>query len=144
MVAAMKSPPKRSTRAREEREPAAERIPKAALVTGAARRIGRAIAVDLARQGYAVALHYGDARHEAEAAVAEIAEAGGHAVALEAELGNEREVAALVPRAEAALGPLGVLVNNAARFERDEPLEVTRESWDLHMEVNLRAPFLLI
>jgi NAD(P)-dependent dehydrogenase (short-subunit alcohol dehydrogenase family) len=119
------------------------RIPRVALVTGAAKRIGRALALDLARQGFAVAVHYGDARVDAEAVVAEITRAGGRAAALAADLGREAETATLVPRAVAALGPLGVLVNNAARFERDEALDATRESWDLHMEANLRAPFLL-
>lgn len=121
-----------------------ERIPKAALVTGAARRIGRAIALDLARERFAVAVHYGGAKVEAEAVVAEIARTGGRAVALHADLAREAEVATLVPRATDALGPLGLLVNNAARFERDEALDATRESWDLHMEANLRAPFVLI
>jgi len=119
-------------------------LPKAALVTGAAKRIGRAIALDLARQGFAVAVHYGDAAAEAEAVVGEIAALGGRAAALEADLGREAEAAGLVARAQAAVGPLGLLVNNAARFERDEALDATRDSWDLHMETNLRAPFVLI
>lgn len=122
---------------------AAERIPKTALVTGAARRIGRAIALELARLGYAVAVHYGDAAQDAAAAVAEIERAGGRAVALEADLALEAHSAELVPRAVEALGPLGVLVNNAARFERDEVADATRGSWDLHLEANLRAPFVL-
>ena len=120
-----------------------ERVPSAALVTGAAKRIGRAIALDLARHHFAVAVHYGHARAEAEAVAAEIARAGGRAVALHADLAREAEVATLVPRAAEALGPLGLLVNSAARFERDEALDATRQSWDLHMEANLRAPFVL-
>lgn len=120
-----------------------ERMPRTALVTGAARRIGKAIAMDLTRQGFAVAVHYGGSADEAEATASEIGRAGGRAVALGANLAQEAEVAALVPRAREALGPLGVLVNNAARFEHDEALSATRESWDLHMEVNLRAPFVL-
>lgn len=120
-----------------------ERMPRTVLVTGAARRIGKAIALDLARQGFAVAVHYGSAAAEAEAVASEIGRAGGRAVALGANLAHEAEVAALVPRVNEMLGPLGLLVNNAARFECDEALDVTRESWDLHMEVNLRAPFVL-
>ncbi|HUC61412.1 MAG TPA: SDR family oxidoreductase [Alphaproteobacteria bacterium] len=122
---------------------AGERIPKSALVTGAARRIGRALALELARQGYAVAIHYGAGAEDAAALAAEIERAGGRAALLEADLAREAEVATLVPRAIAALGPLGVLVNNAARFERDEVADATRASWDLHMEANLRAPFVL-
>lgn len=120
-----------------------ERIPKAALVTGAGKRIGRAIALDLAREAFAVAVHYGRAKAEAEAVVAEIARAGGRAVVLQADLAREAEVATLVPRAADALGPLGLLVNSAACFERDEALDATRRSWDLHIETNLRAPFAL-
>jgi NAD(P)-dependent dehydrogenase (short-subunit alcohol dehydrogenase family) len=121
----------------------ARQLPKAALVTGAGRRIGRALALDLARQGFAVAVHYGSAAAEAESVAAEIVAMGGKATALHADFDNEAETATLVPRAAAALGPLGLLVNNAARFERDEALDATRASWDRHIEANLRAPFVL-
>src|SRR4051812_16961081 len=114
-----------------------------ALVTGAAQRIGRAIALDLAGQGYAVAVHYHRSGGPAEALVTEIAGSGGRATALRADLAIETEVTGLIAAA-AALGPVALLVNNASLFERDEPLTVTRASWDSHMEVNLRAPFLLI
>lgn len=117
--------------------------PKAALVTGAAQRIGRAIALDLAAHGWAVAVHYGRSRDTAQEVVERIAAAGGQAVALGADLAVEAESAALVDRAVAALGPLGCLVNNASVFERDEATTVTRKSWDAHMEPNLRAPLLL-
>ena len=121
----------------------APNLPRAALVTGAARRIGRAIAFDLARAGFAVAVHYRTSRPDAEALAAEILGAGGKAVALAADLAREAESATLVPRASAALGPLGILVNNASLFERDEALTVTRTNWDAHLETNLRAPFVL-
>jgi len=117
--------------------------PRAALVTGAAKRIGRAIARDLAARGWAVAVHYGGSADAAEALVREIAEAGGQAVALRADLAREAETAGLIGRAVAALGPLGCLVNNAACFERDEIDSVSRESWDRHLEPNLRAPLVL-
>jgi NAD(P)-dependent dehydrogenase (short-subunit alcohol dehydrogenase family) len=120
------------------------RMPKAVLVTGAARRIGGAIARGLAADGWAVAVHYHGSAAAAEALVGEIGRAGGRAVALDADLGREADSAALVGRAAAALGPLGALINNAAVFERDEALSATRESWDRHMEANLRAPFVLI
>lgn len=119
-------------------------MPTSALVTGAGRRIGRAVALDLARHGWAVAVHYNTGAAEAERVAAEIRAGGGRAEALSADLRDEAQVEALVPRAAAALGPLGLLVNNASPFEHDTALSVTRASWDLHMEVNLRAPFVLI
>lgn len=118
-------------------------IPRTALVTGAARRIGREIALDLGRCGFAVAVHYSFSQAEAEEVAGLIRAEGGTAVPLRADLSREAETASLVERAEAAIGPLGVLVNNASTFERDEALTASRESWDLHMEVNLRAPFVL-
>ncbi|HSV29152.1 MAG TPA: SDR family NAD(P)-dependent oxidoreductase, partial [Candidatus Omnitrophota bacterium] len=118
-------------------------IPRAALVTGAARRIGREIALDLGRAGFAVAIHYSGSATEADAVAAEIIDDGGSAIAIQADLSREEEAAGLVEAAEKAVGPLGVLVNNASTFERDEALTATRDSWDFHMEVNLRAPFVL-
>ncbi len=116
----------------------------ATLITGAARRIGRAIAIELARQGRPIAVHYGASKAVAEDTVGEIERAGGRAVALGADLAREEEVRALLPAAEAALGPVDCLINNAAAFERDSVASVTRASWDAHMETNLRAPFVLI
>ena len=117
--------------------------PGAALVTGAARRIGRAIARDLAAAGWAVAVHYHRSREDAEGLVGEIEAAGGRAVALAADLVHEPEVETLVPRAAAALGPLACLVNNASEFVMDKIDTVTRASWDAHIETNLRAPLVL-
>jgi NAD(P)-dependent dehydrogenase (short-subunit alcohol dehydrogenase family) len=119
-------------------------IPKAALVTGGARRIGRALVLTLAEAGFAVAVHHHRSHREAEALVAAITRAGGRAAALAADLADERAVAALVPRAAAALGPLGVLVNNASVFENDTAASATRASWEAHLAVNLRAPFVLM
>jgi NAD(P)-dependent dehydrogenase (short-subunit alcohol dehydrogenase family) len=117
--------------------------PKAALVTGAGKRIGRAIALGLAAEGWAVAVHYGASKKEADAVVSEIAARGGKAVALPADLAREDQVAPLVGKAEAALGPLGCLVNCASIFENELALDVTRDSWDRHFAINLRAPFVL-
>jgi NAD(P)-dependent dehydrogenase (short-subunit alcohol dehydrogenase family) len=114
-----------------------------ALVTGAAKRIGRAIAEDLAAQGWGVAIHYNSSRAEAEALAQEIQHRGGHAVALHADLQHEAEVQALLPRAAEALGPLSLLVNNASLFEMDKIDTATRASWDAHIETNLRAPLVL-
>lgn len=120
-------------------------IPRAALVTGGAKRLGRAICLGLAKAGFDVALHYGGSAAEAEDTAAAVRALGRRTTTLRADLARDAEVAALVPDAAAALGgPVGVLVNNASAFERDEWDDATRESWDRHMEPNLRAPFALI
>ena len=115
-----------------------------ALVTGAAHRLGRAMALALAEDGFDVAIHYSGSATAAAAVVEEIRDQGRKAVALQADLLDEAATAALVPRAVAGLGgPLGVLVNNASIFERDSLDTATRESWDRHIGSNLRAPFVL-
>jgi NAD(P)-dependent dehydrogenase (short-subunit alcohol dehydrogenase family) len=119
-------------------------IPRAALVTGGAQRIGRAIALALANAGFAIALHGRTSIDAAEATCAEIRDAGRRCIVLRADLANEAEVVRLVPEAAAALGPIGVLVNNASPFERDEWHDATRASWDAHIEPGLRAPFVLM
>jgi NAD(P)-dependent dehydrogenase (short-subunit alcohol dehydrogenase family) len=116
----------------------------AALVTGAAKRIGRAVALALAEDGYDVVVHYGASKADAEGVVAAVAAKGRRAVALAADLAQEAETQKLIGAAAQALGPLTCLVNNASLFERDEALTVTRESWDAHVETNLRAPFVLM
>ena len=121
-----------------------EHQPRNALVTGAARRIGRAIALDLAGSGWGVAIHYHGSHDEALATVAEIEAAGGRAAAVRADLLCEAETGGLIAEASALIGPLTCLVNNASQFERDTAETATRESWDLHMETNLRAPFVLM
>lgn len=118
-------------------------LPPVALVTGAARRIGRAIALELAQAGFDIALHHHHSEREAEETVEAIRQTGVKAVMLSADLALESEVGALIDSAGRALGPVGILVNNASLFERDEILSVTRDSWDRHMEINLRAPFRL-
>ena len=119
-------------------------VPQAALVTGGAQRVGRALVLALAEDGFAVAVHYNDSRDAAEDLVEAIRGKGGRAVALGADLADERAVGTLLPRAERELGPIGCLVNNAAVFANDAVDTATRESWDLHLAVNLRAPFVLI
>ncbi len=118
-------------------------LPRTALVTGAARRIGRAIAVDLARGGFDVAVHYAQSAEEAEATLGEIHALGQKGVLLQGDLAREDQTLDLVAQAEQALGSVGVLVNNASVFERDEALTATRQGWDFHMEINLRSPFVL-
>ena len=123
--------------------PASSKLPRVALVTGAARRIGRAIALGLANAGYAVAVHHHQSQADADAVVSAIIAKGGRAVALTGDLANETETETLVSRTAKALGPVGVLVNNASVFERDEALTATRTSWDRHLDTNLRAPLVL-
>lgn len=116
---------------------------KAALVTGGAKRVGKAIALALAEQGWNVGVHYDRSREEAEATAAEARRFGVQAAALQADLEEADAAQALVPRAAAALGPLACLVNNASIFEMDKIDSVTVASWDRHLDVNLRAPLLL-
>ena len=114
-----------------------------ALVTGAAKRLGRAIALDLAAKGFDVAVHYRTSAAAAAEVVAAIAACGRRAVALAADLADEAATARLVAAAAAALGPVTLLVNNAAIFEHDRPETATPERWARHMAVNLRAPLVL-
>lgn len=118
-------------------------MPRVALVTGAARRLGRAIALELAGAGFDVAVHFHGSAREAEETVAAIRAMGRDAVPVGADLAQETAVAALLPAAAAALGPIGVLVNNASVFERDEWDTASRDSWDAHLGLNLRAPLVL-
>jgi NAD(P)-dependent dehydrogenase (short-subunit alcohol dehydrogenase family) len=118
-------------------------LPRTALVTGASRRLGRAIACRLAEAGFDLALHYGQSAAEAQQLAQELRQRGRRVVTLQAALEREAEVEALLPAAMDALGPIGVLVNNAATFRRDEWNDASRASWDHHLEPNLRAPFVL-
>ena len=114
------------------------------LVTGAAQRLGRAMALYLAGRGHDVAVHYAGSAAAAQAVVAEIRAMGRQAVALQADLLEEAASTALLPRAAEALGgPITCLVNNASIFEYDNVATATRHSWDRHLESNLRAPFVL-
>jgi NAD(P)-dependent dehydrogenase (short-subunit alcohol dehydrogenase family) len=116
---------------------------KTVLITGAAKRLGRAIALDLARHGWNIALHYNASEKEARATCEDARTTGVKVALLKAELMRESETSELVSRAAKELGPLTALVNSASLFENDEWVSATRESWDKHMEVNLRAPFVL-
>ena len=114
-----------------------------ALVTAGARRLGRAMALHLARRGHNVAIHYNSSAAEAEATAAEARALGVRAEIFAADLLDLDQTETLVSRAHEALGPLTVLVNNASIFEYDNLDSATRESWDRHMGSNLRAPFVL-
>lgn len=114
------------------------------LVTGAGKRLGRSMALYLAQRGYDVAVHYSSSADEAGEVVAEIRSMGREAVALQADLLDESQVIPLLPTAAEALGgPITCLINNASIFEYDTVSSATRDSWDRHIESNLRAPFVL-
>ena len=117
--------------------------PGAALVTGGGRRIGRAISLRLAQAGFDVAIHYRSDAEGAEDLAGEIRALGRRAAVLQADLSIEAETRALIPAANAALGPLSVLVNNASVFEDDRVGGLDRATWDRHLETNLRAPVVL-
>ena len=118
--------------------------PGVALVTGAARRIGRAIALELGRTGWAVAVHHRASERDAAETATLIENQGGRATAIAADLSDEDQTTTLIGRVAQALGPVTCLVNNASVFEKDTAADATRESWDRHFATNLRAPFVLI
>jgi NAD(P)-dependent dehydrogenase (short-subunit alcohol dehydrogenase family) len=116
----------------------------AAIVTGASRRIGAAIALELAAKGHPVALHVrdtGDA--DAETLARRIAGAGGRAQVFTTDLHDRAAVSRLIGSATEALGPVSILVNNASAFEPDGAADFTPQGWDNHMAVNLAAPLVL-
>ncbi|MEQ8269097.1 MAG: SDR family oxidoreductase [Parvibaculum sp.] len=114
-----------------------------ALVTGAARRIGRAVALALAEDGWTVAVHHRNAFAEATELVREIEARNGRAAAFAADLADLGETSSLVADVAEKLGPLTLLVNNASLFEKDDAETMTPESWAAHMDANLRAPAFL-
>ncbi len=115
-----------------------------ALVTGAGKRLGRAMAVYLAGRGFDVAVHYASSSSGAHEVVSEIRDMGQAAVALQADLLDENRVTGLLPAAAEALGgPITCLVNNASIFEYDNIHSASRDSWDRNLGSNLRAPLIL-
>jgi pteridine reductase len=116
---------------------------RAALVTGAAHRVGRALALALAREGADIALHYHRSAEAADRTAREVEALGRRAVTLQADLGDVTEAEGLADRAVRELGRLDVLVNSASLFESSPLLDVDAEAWDRVMAVNLRAPFLI-
>lgn len=118
-------------------------ITKTALVTGSARRIGAAIARDLAENGFAVAVHHNGSGDEADALIGDISAAGGEAQAFEADLTIMPEVTGLIKAATDRLGPIGLLINNASVFEPDAVEAFDAETWDRHFDLHLKAPAIL-
>lgn len=115
---------------------------RTALVTGAAVRLGRAIVLGLAGAGADVVIHYGGSRDDALGTVRDAEALGVRAIALSADLADAAAIPGLVDAAAAAFGRLDVLVNNAARFDRQAIGSITAADWDASLDVNLRAPFL--
>ncbi|UGQ46091.1 SDR family oxidoreductase [Massilia endophytica] len=121
---------------------AGERAP-VALVTGAGRRLGRAIALGMARAGWDIALHYRSAQQEAQQAAEEIRALGRRAVTLHAELSDEAMVRGLLPAAVKELGAVDCVVNNASLFDYDGAADFSMARLDAHMRCNVGAPLLL-
>ena len=113
------------------------------LITGAARRIGRAIALDMGRAGWHVAVHYNTSGEDAEKTVAEIKAAGSRAVALHANLAEPSEVKGLISSCVDKIGAPACLINNASLFEHDRIQNLALDAWQAHMDINLRAPVFL-
>ncbi len=114
-----------------------------ALITGAAVRIGKAIALHLARSGISVAIQYRSSKEEAEATVAAIRELGVESACFQVGLAEHAEVEALFPAVNRAMGPVTCLINNASSFADDRIQSMTEEGWDKHMAINLKAPVFL-
>ena len=116
--------------------------PRFVLITGSARRIGRSLALAVARSGFDVAVHYNQSRLEAESLCREIADIGRKAILLQADLSQPDQVGSLVPQI-LEQGSLVALINNASIFEKLDWKSSTLEEWNIHQMVNLTAPFLL-
>lgn len=117
--------------------------PGVALVTGGARRIGRDLVRALADRGWAVAIHYRGSKDEAEKLAVEIEAQGGRALPVQADLADPAQAERVLLDASSVLGPLSVLVNNAAIFEYDHAREFSVADWDRQLAINLRAPVVL-
>lgn len=116
---------------------------KCVLITGAGKRIGRALALDFAHNGWHVAVHYHTSRDAAESLATEIRALGRNAIAVPCDLGDSHAVRNLLPQCIAALGPVTCLINNASEFRFDSITDLSPESWDLHLNINLKAPVFL-
>jgi len=113
------------------------------LITGGAVRIGRAISLFLAKNGFSVAIQYNRSADEAVNLVAAIRATGGNAACFQAALADFAQIEALIPQVNQAMGPLTCLVNNASHFAGDRLPTLSSESWRKHMAVNLDAPVFL-
>jgi NAD(P)-dependent dehydrogenase (short-subunit alcohol dehydrogenase family) len=124
-------------------EQSTQSTPRVALVTGGAKRLGRAIALALAADGWDLAIHYGASADDARATCAEIEALGRRAQCFQADLRDEASVRALLPRAALALGGVACVVNNASLFEFDNAISLNQATLDTHMRINVAAPVIL-
>lgn len=115
---------------------------KVALVTGSARRVGRAIALELAAQGMNVVIHHNHSDDDAKTAAAEARKLGVKAAIIRADLSKPKEIAALFQKIEKRFGRLDALVNSASIFAKGQIEELTLEDWQQALDINLTAPFL--
>jgi NAD(P)-dependent dehydrogenase (short-subunit alcohol dehydrogenase family) len=120
-----------------------KQTPNTVIVTGGGQRIGRAISLALAKDGWQVAVHFNTSLDEANEVVDEITSSGNVALAVKADLTDEVAVASLVANVSKQLSPVTAVINNASIFEEDSVVSATKGSWDRHLAINLRAPFLL-
>jgi NAD(P)-dependent dehydrogenase (short-subunit alcohol dehydrogenase family) len=116
---------------------------KVALVTGAGKRLGRAVALRLAREGADVAVHFGQSEEEASGVAGEIEATGRRAIAMKAELTSVEEIRGLVQRVAHEFGRIDVLVNSAANFLPSSVISTTEEIWDASLDTNVKGPFFL-
>lgn len=116
---------------------------KIALVTGAGRRVGRALALALGDAGCRVAVHYGQSEQDANETAALIQSMGSESITLQADLEDPKQVESLAESVHDQLGPIEILINNASIFDKINLAETSADDWDRHLAINLRAPFLL-
>lgn len=116
---------------------------KSVLITGAAKRIGRQMALDMADDGWDVAVHCNKSKAEAEEVVALIKAKGRKASVVHGDLGDANIAQLLMAQCAAGIGPLTALINNASIFESDGVGDITLNSWERHQNINLRAPIML-
>ncbi|MEL6947924.1 MAG: SDR family oxidoreductase, partial [Pseudomonadota bacterium] len=115
-------------------------LPKTALITGGATRVGAALALGLAQAGFAIGLHYRGSRDAAEQTARAIEAVGSRVTLLQAELTNMAETERMMPAVHKAFGPVGVLINNASTFESDSLTDFNEALWDTHFDVHVKAP----
>jgi len=116
---------------------------KNALITGASKRIGRAIALELGQKGWNIALHFNESHQHAEILQREISAMGSRAILVQGNLAISEEVSGIFEQARQSLGPINCLINNASLFEPDDVQNLTKDSFTRHMDTNLLAPMLL-
>ncbi len=116
---------------------------KVVLVTGGAKRLGRAISLGLAQKGARIAIHYNRSGEEAKGTLEAITDKGGEGCLFQADLISEEEVFKVIQNVSNHFGTVDILINNASIFEEGSFLTTTSENWDRHFNINLKAPFLL-